>query len=282
MLDSHTPNRESGPPGPVGGRLAMRSVQDLTGGARALIPPEQGVGNGPLDPARLSTDGPAFGIGRAHRPASPDPGRRRRTLLRVARRVVNPSLPRASVEQGGHTDPQPRRNEYIYCAATSHPVPSATNPHSDAGSEGERGSTGRPAPTDPTRCRGLVSDARGGTHPTRQNRADGSTRARHRRWTPSPHTQAACGGAGRRANPSSGAAPASATERRRPGWDGPSRKATAGEVPARMRMTAHTGLATERPPARGRSASTHRGEVQFDDRTATHGLQKGGNPRGSR
>lgn len=282
MLDSHTPNRKPGPPGPVGGRLAVLPVHDLTGGARALRPSGQGVGNGLLGRARRSTDGPAFDPGRAYRPASPDPGHRRGALPRVARRVDNTSLPRATGEQAGHTDSQPRRNEYIYCAATSPSVSSATNPHSDAGSDEERGSTEPPAPTDPTRYRGLVSEVRGGTYSTCRNRADSSTRARRRRWTPSPHRQAVCGESGRRANSSTGAAPVSATERRRPGWGSPSREATAGAVPSRMRMTAHTGLATERPPARVSTGFTNRGEVQFDDCTATHRLQKGGNPRGSR
>lgn len=281
MLDSHAPNRDPGSPGPVGGRLAMFPVRDLAGGARALCPPEQGVGNGLLDRTRLSTDGPVFGVGLAYRPTSPDHGRRRGIPPRVARRAVNPSLLRWASEQGGHTNSQLWCNEYIYCAAASRLVVSVTNPHSVAGSEGERGPAGRSVPADPTRYRGLASDARGSTDATCRHRAD-STRARHRRLTPSPHRQAVCGGDRRRADPSTGAAPASATERRRPGWTAPSRGVTAGEVPARMRMTAHTGLATDRPRVRAPTASTHRGEVQFDDRTDTNGLQKGGNPRGSR
>ena len=282
MLDSCTPNRESGLPGPVGGRLAVRPVEDLSTWARAVGPREQGVGNGRLGRARPPTSCPASRLDHACRPASPDTGGRRCALPRVGLRAANPSLPRSSGEQGAHTDPQTLRNGYIYCAATSHIVSSVTNPQLVAGSEEERGSMRRLAPTDPTLCRGLRSDARAGTHATCQNRAASSTRAHHRRLTPSPHRQAICGGAGRRATPSTGAAPASTMEPRHPGWGGPSRETTPGECPARMRMTAQTGSATERSRARVRPAPMHRGEVQFDDRTATDGLHNGVTPWGSR
>lgn len=282
MLNSHTPNRESGPPGPVGGRLAVSPVQDLSDGARALNPPEQGAGNGLLDQARPPTSGSALNTGRDARPASSDSECRRDTPYRVERRTVNPSLPDVSGEQGGHTDSQLRCNEYLYCAATSQFVPSVTNPHSIAGSEVERGSTGRPLIDGP--------DAVSWSRPRRRGRhaldVPRSGRLFDSRAPPQVDAFPPQRGDLRRSRATDESVHRNGirigVKRCRPERDGQFRETTAGEVPAQMRMTAHTGLATERRPARVRTPSRHRGKVQFDDRTATDRLQNGGDPGGSR
>lgn len=171
MLDSQAPNGESVHPDSVLGKRAVLPIREIRDGARAVVLPAQGVGNPLVGWSHPPIgDAPARASG-ADRPASPDFGHCRAATPRGGGWAVNPRLPRTSGEQGEHTNAEAWRNEYLYCADTSEIVSSVTIPHEIAGGDVEHGSTERPAPTDPTQYRGLVSDARGDTRSTRPDRA---------------------------------------------------------------------------------------------------------------